>query len=82
MFKTVLCILMAAVFTPAGAWTLKAAFDITDGPHIFVMFIFSGSLMILVGLAGLGGLYFRLRPPAPSGEKDGGTPAGMKEDES
>ncbi|MDR2611833.1 MAG: hypothetical protein LBG06_02990 [Deltaproteobacteria bacterium] len=68
MFKTLLCLVMAVIFTPAGLWTLRAAFSMTDGPHIFVMFVFSGSLMILIGLAGLGGLYFRWRQPGPAGK--------------
>ncbi|MDR1313164.1 MAG: hypothetical protein LBQ12_05585 [Deltaproteobacteria bacterium] len=74
MFKTVLCLLMAALFTPAGVWTLRAAFSVTDAPHVFVMLMFSGSLMILIGLAGLGGLYFRLRPEAPREEGGGADP--------
>lgn len=34
---------------------LRAAFAIDDQPHIFVMLVFSGSLSLLVGLAGLVG---------------------------
>jgi putative effector of murein hydrolase LrgA (UPF0299 family) len=71
MFKAVLCLVMAVVFIPAGVWTLRTAFTMTDGPHVVVMLVFSGSLMILMGLAGLGGLYFRWRPPAPPGGKEG-----------
>ncbi|MDR3154547.1 MAG: hypothetical protein LBW85_09855 [Deltaproteobacteria bacterium] len=69
MFKAVLCLVMALAFTPAGVWTLRTAFSLTEGPHVFAMLLFSGCLMILLGLAGLGGLYFRWRPPGGPGEK-------------
>ncbi|MDR1081142.1 MAG: hypothetical protein LBQ79_09350 [Deltaproteobacteria bacterium] len=81
MSKAVLCLLMAVVFIPAGVWTLRTAFTLTEGPHVFVMLVFSGSLMILIGLAGLGGLYFRWRPPAPPEEDSGPIPAEDKEEE-
>ncbi|MDR1039690.1 MAG: hypothetical protein LBR80_05875 [Deltaproteobacteria bacterium] len=79
MFKTALCLIMAVVFTPAGAWTLRAAYSLTEGPQVFVMLVFSGCLMILIGLAGLGGLYFRWRPPAPPGDDAGGGAPGESE---
>ncbi|MDR1037621.1 MAG: hypothetical protein LBT40_13985 [Deltaproteobacteria bacterium] len=81
MTKAVLCLLMAVVFTPAGVWTLRTAFSLTEGPHVFVMLVFSGCLMILIGLAGVGGLYFRWRPPAQPEDGPGGSaPAEDKEE--
>ncbi|MDR2349932.1 MAG: hypothetical protein LBF41_04810 [Deltaproteobacteria bacterium] len=59
MFKLIMCGLMALLFTPAGIWIIYASFTIENAPHVFVMFIFSGSLMILLGLVGLGGLILR-----------------------
>jgi putative effector of murein hydrolase LrgA (UPF0299 family) len=56
---------MAVVFTPAGVWIIYASFTLENAPHIFVMFIFSGSLMILLGLAGIGGLILREKNPPP-----------------
>ena len=55
--------LMALLFLPIGFWTLNGAFTIKEAPHAFVLLIFSGSLMVLVGLAGLVGLLARGRPP-------------------
>ncbi|MDR0354972.1 MAG: hypothetical protein LBJ64_04475 [Deltaproteobacteria bacterium] len=55
MRKKLLSLGMAVIFAPAGVQTLRAAFKIVE-PHIFVMFVFSGSLMLLLGLAGLIGL--------------------------
>jgi putative effector of murein hydrolase LrgA (UPF0299 family) len=53
---------MIILFLPVGVWTIRGAFTIREAPHAFVMLIFSGSLMILVGLAGLVGLVARGRP--------------------
>jgi hypothetical protein len=53
---------MAILFLPVGFWTTHGAFSLREAPHAFVMLIFSGSLMILVGLAGLVGLMARGRP--------------------
>jgi putative effector of murein hydrolase LrgA (UPF0299 family) len=54
---------MAVIFTPAGVFVVRASFYIENAPHIFVMYIFSGSLMILLGLAGVGGLLLRDKTP-------------------
>jgi uncharacterized membrane protein HdeD (DUF308 family) len=56
--------LMALLFLPAGVWTLARAFRVGDAPHDFAMMIFSGSLTLLVGLAGLVGLAAKGRAPA------------------
>jgi putative effector of murein hydrolase LrgA (UPF0299 family) len=54
---------MALLFLPVGIWTLKGAFTLDEAPHAFVMLIFSASLTILVGLAGLVGLMAKGRKP-------------------
>jgi hypothetical protein len=61
MKRLLLCALMGLVFTPIGILVLRAAFTVQE-PHIFVMFIFSGSLSLLIGLAGLAGLLMGLGP--------------------
>ncbi|MDR3135762.1 MAG: hypothetical protein LBU69_06695 [Deltaproteobacteria bacterium] len=48
------CLLV--IFLPLGIYTLRQAYQIKDSPHVFVMYIFSGTLMILLGLTGLLGL--------------------------
>ena len=65
--------LMILLFLPVGVWTLNGAFTLREAPHIFVMLIFSGSLMVLVGLAGVVGLVAKGRPPAAE-EIDGEKP--------
>jgi hypothetical protein len=65
MFRLIICVIMAVVFTPAGVFVLYASFDIQNAPHFFVMYIFSGSLMILLGLAGIGGIVLREKNPPP-----------------
>lgn len=45
--------LMALAFTPGGAWVLRGAFGETAEPHAFVMLVFSGCLILLLGLVGL-----------------------------
>jgi putative effector of murein hydrolase LrgA (UPF0299 family) len=52
---------MTLLFLPTGVWTIKGAFAIKEAPHVFVMLVFSASLMILVGLVGLVGLIARGR---------------------
>jgi putative effector of murein hydrolase LrgA (UPF0299 family) len=52
---------MVLLFLPVGVWTLSGAFTLREAPHIFVMLVFSGSLMILVGLSGLVGLFAKGR---------------------
>ncbi|MDR1656266.1 MAG: hypothetical protein LBT47_01760 [Deltaproteobacteria bacterium] len=59
--------LMAVLFLPAGGYTLFSAFQIREVPHALVMMIFSGSLMLLLGLAGIVGL---LAPERKAGEKE------------
>jgi hypothetical protein len=54
--RRVFSAVIAVVFLPAGLWILRASFDIDDAPHVFVMFVFSGSLAALIGLCGLIGL--------------------------
>ena len=58
-FRLILCAFMALFFTPLGVFVVYASFGVEDAPHVFVMLIFSGSLMILLGLAGIGGLVMR-----------------------
>jgi hypothetical protein len=48
---------MVLVFTPLGVLTLHAAYSINN-PQVFVMVIFSGSLMVLLGLSGILGAWF------------------------
>ena len=52
----IIMVIMILAFTPAGAFVLCGAFDGIDQPHLFVMLVFSGSLMLLLGLVGLIGL--------------------------
>ncbi|MDR2947435.1 MAG: hypothetical protein LBV79_11920 [Candidatus Adiutrix sp.] len=60
--------LIAAFFTPAGAWVLWGAFERNE-PHIFVMLVFSGSLTLLLGLVGLIGFAASFSSKeAPSGK--------------
>jgi hypothetical protein len=47
---------MFLLFSPAGLYILRQAFRIEGSPHVFVMFVFSGSLTLLIGLCGLAGL--------------------------
>jgi hypothetical protein len=49
---------MLVAFTPAGVWTLMMAFTVNN-PQIFVMLVFSGSMMVLLGLTGALGAWFR-----------------------
>jgi putative effector of murein hydrolase LrgA (UPF0299 family) len=53
--------ILLTLFLPIGAWTLHAAFTLSE-PHYFVMFVFSGSLMILLGLSGVVGLIAKREP--------------------
>jgi hypothetical protein len=48
---------MVLVFTPLGVYILIAAFSINN-PQVFAMFIFSGSLMVLLGITGILGAWF------------------------
>ena len=68
MFKLILCAFMALLFTPAGVYVLMASFSIENAPHVFVMCVFSWSLMILVGLAGIGGIVLREKAPREKAE--------------
>lgn len=61
---------MALIFLPAGAWTLVRAYRLGDSPHSFAMMIFSGSLMLLVGMAGMVGMLAKGRIPAESEDDD------------
>jgi hypothetical protein len=47
---------LAVIFIPSGVYTLIVSFAVTD-PHVFVLFVFSGSLMVMLGLAGLIGIF-------------------------
>jgi putative effector of murein hydrolase LrgA (UPF0299 family) len=55
MIRKLLFIISALIFVPFGFMVIKSAFYL-NSPHIFAMFLFSGSLMILLGLTGLVGL--------------------------
>jgi hypothetical protein len=68
LFRFILCLITFLVFTPLGVWTLGMAFSVTN-PHVFVMVIFSGSLMALLGLTGLAGAWFGR--PGKEEEDDG-----------
>jgi hypothetical protein len=54
---------MTLIFIPSGIWTLRFSFLIENAPHVFVLCIFSGSLMVLLGLVGLGGLLMSEKKP-------------------
>jgi hypothetical protein len=56
MHLRLLATALLLVFLPCGLYTLYQAYRIDGNPHVFVMFIFSGSLMVLLGLVGLIGL--------------------------
>ncbi|MDR2352883.1 MAG: hypothetical protein LBF22_06915 [Deltaproteobacteria bacterium] len=49
------------VFLPAGGIIIYSAFSLNQ-PHYFVMLIFSGSLMLLLGFSGVLGLLWK-KPP-------------------
>jgi putative effector of murein hydrolase LrgA (UPF0299 family) len=53
--RIILFVVMALIFVPFGYWVIKSAFNL-ESPHIFVMFLFSGSLMTLLGLTAIVGL--------------------------
>jgi putative effector of murein hydrolase LrgA (UPF0299 family) len=55
MLKRLTFLSAGLFFVPAGYFVVKSAFYL-NSPHIFVMSIFSGSLMILLGLTGFAGL--------------------------
>jgi hypothetical protein len=78
LFKFMLCLFMILVFTPLGVITLREAFRV-DNPQVFAMFIFSGSLMVLLGLTGALGAWFR-RPGRKVLEEEA-DPAGGGEEE-
>ena len=59
---------MAVFFTPAGIAVVYASFSIEDAPHVFVMSVFSGTLMILIGVAGIGGVVLREKTPPKNAE--------------
>ncbi|MDR1111668.1 MAG: hypothetical protein LBP92_13490 [Deltaproteobacteria bacterium] len=59
------------VFLPLGLRTLRQAFGIEGSPHVFVMLVFSGSLMLLIGLCGLVGLLAPRVRPLGRGGQDG-----------
>ncbi|MDR1608558.1 MAG: hypothetical protein LBT38_09160 [Deltaproteobacteria bacterium] len=59
MLRKVIYVAMALIFLPFGYGVLEASFNLAS-PHIFVMFLFSGSLMILLGLTGIVGLIAEL----------------------
>jgi hypothetical protein len=54
-FRVIASVLLL-VFLPLGLYTVNQAYKIEDNPQVFVMFIFSGTLMILLGLTGVIGL--------------------------
>jgi hypothetical protein len=55
MLKKLAFLSAGLAFMTAGFLVVKYAFYL-ESPHVFVMSIFSGSLMILLGLTGLAGL--------------------------
>ncbi|MDR1486451.1 MAG: hypothetical protein LBT62_00425 [Deltaproteobacteria bacterium] len=59
-FRRILSAIMMVIFLPFGFYILWIAFEIDGSPHVFVMFIFSGSLMSLIGVAGLLGLISKI----------------------
>jgi putative effector of murein hydrolase LrgA (UPF0299 family) len=65
---------MAFLFLPAGFLVLTEAF-LLDSPHVFVMFLFSGSLSLLLGAVGLIGFF-----AASSGGEPGASSPAESED--
>jgi putative effector of murein hydrolase LrgA (UPF0299 family) len=55
--KFIISLAMILIFTPLGVFTLITAYSINN-PQVFVMVIFSGSLMVLLGLTGMLGAWF------------------------
>ncbi|MDR1085084.1 MAG: hypothetical protein LBP22_09570 [Deltaproteobacteria bacterium] len=62
MLKKLLCLALAVIFIPLGILVIRNSFTLTS-PHLFVMSIFSGSLMILLGLTGVLGVLAGDKPP-------------------
>jgi hypothetical protein len=60
---------MALLFLPSGIYTLYHGMKIKEAPHFLAMMIFSGSLMVLLGLAGIIGLITPDRPKKPDNLK-------------
>ncbi|MDR2387477.1 MAG: hypothetical protein LBE80_07850 [Deltaproteobacteria bacterium] len=53
-------------FLPLGIYVVYRAYLIEEAPHEFVMLIFSGTLMILLGLTGFVGLFHgAIKSPGP-----------------
>jgi type IV secretory pathway TrbL component len=65
MLRKLLWAVCVLIFLPSGLYVLYRSFDLTS-PHIFVMMIFSGSLMVLLGLVFLVGLLAGGRGPSSS----------------
>jgi hypothetical protein len=55
MLRKLIYLAITLVFGPAGFLVIKSSYVLNE-PHIFAMFLFSGSLMILLALAGIIGL--------------------------
>jgi hypothetical protein len=66
---------MLVIFLPSGAYILWTAFSIEGSPHAFVMFIFSGSLMSLIGVCGFLGLVTKTRHNITEDKNDEKPPA-------
>jgi hypothetical protein len=67
MLKKLFFLVWALIFIPLGILVIKSSFDIPS-PHVFVMLIFSGSLMVLLGLTGIVGLLAKDKPREESSE--------------
>ena len=71
-----LAVSLLVLFLPLGIYTVRRAYWIEDSPHEFVMLIFSWTMMILLGLTGLVGLFVSTRP---SRGPEGSTAEGQRE---
>jgi putative effector of murein hydrolase LrgA (UPF0299 family) len=68
MFRKIALFFTALLFLPLGFMVVKSSFYL-NSPHFFVMSIFSGSLMILLGLTGIVGLVVKLEPEPNESKK-------------
>ncbi|MDR2301459.1 MAG: hypothetical protein LBF38_05390 [Deltaproteobacteria bacterium] len=67
-----LAVSLLTLFLPLGLYVVYRAYLIKEAPHEFVMLIFSGTLMILLGLTGLVGLFHgAVKVSAPSEDGEG-----------
>ncbi|MDR1297856.1 MAG: hypothetical protein LBO05_10910 [Deltaproteobacteria bacterium] len=72
---------MLLVFLPLGVYTFVWSYKEVHEPHISVMLLFSGSLMTLIGLVGVLGVWPSRAAKNPSGGGADGDEAGFDDDD-